>query len=178
MKISIHQRDFEVYLEAAKIQARVTELGQELNEKYKGKSPLFMGILNGAFIFTADLVRHFQGECEVHFVRVRSYAGMSSTGSVQIKLGPELPVQGRHVIVIEDIVDSGETLSVFLPMLAAQRPASLEVCSLLYKSAALKYPAAKPKYFGFEIPNNFVVGYGLDYDNLGRNLPDIYVTTA
>lgn len=178
MKVTIHERPFEIYIEAAKIQARIAELGQELSEKYKDKNPLFMGILNGAFMFTADLVRKFEGECEVHFVRVKSYVGMASSGTVQIKLGPELPVQGRHVVIIEDIVDSGETLSVFLPLLAAQKPASLAVCSLLFKSAALKHPESRPTYYGFDIPNEFVVGYGLDYDEIGRNLPDLYVTTA
>ena len=131
-------------------------------------------MLKGAFIFGADIIRHFDGYCEVSFVRTQSYSGTQTTHEVKLILGPEpTEVTGRDIIIIEDIVDSGYTMHRFIPTLEAQNPKSISLVTLLFKPAMLE-KEVKIDHIGFEIPPKFVVGYGLDYDGLGRGLPDIY----
>ncbi len=175
--ILVHNKVFVPFIQAELIQQRVLEMGVRLSMDYRDKKPLFLGILNGSFIFMADLVRGFSGECEMAFVRVASYEGLHSTGKVAIQMAAGIPLENRHVVVVEDIVDSGNTLHHFVETLRAQHPASVAIATLLFKPEALQHPLHLD-YVGFEIPTAFVIGYGLDYDGLARNLPDIYQLEA
>lgn len=172
--IQLHQLRFHTYISAAEIKAKVTEIGQRLNEQLSGERPVFLVMLKGAFIFAADLIRATALEAEVDFVRTSSYLGTKSTREVKLLLPPDAElVKGRHIVLVEDIVDSGYTMQAFLPKLQALSPASVTLVTLLHKPEATKV-AVDIDYIGFSIPNKFVVGYGLDYDGLGRQLPAIY----
>ncbi len=171
--ITAHDLSFEPFISEMAITARVKSLGSKVREQYQGKCPLFVGVLNGAFVFAADLVRASGVECEVAFVRLASYEGTASSGKVSTVIGMDFEVKNRHVIVVEDIVDSGRTLHFFFEELQKLEPASITLAALLHKPDALQFPV-KIDYLGFEIPNKFVVGYGLDYNGLCRNLPSIY----
>jgi len=171
--IDLHDLTFEPFIESPEIARRVEEMGHQISEKYTGQRPLFLSVLNGAFVFAADLLRACDLECELAFVRLASYEGTGSSGNVKTVLGLDIPIKGRPVIVVEDIVDSGRTLHHFMAYLQKMKPASIALATLLHKPSALKFPV-KIDYLGFEIPDKFVVGYGLDYDGLGRNLKDIY----
>jgi hypoxanthine phosphoribosyltransferase len=173
-RIQLHDLFFTPFLTEAQIQTRVAEIGQELGEVYRDQRPVFLVMLKGAFIFATDLVRCFPGEAEVSFVRTQSYAGTASTQEVKLILGPEpAEVQNRHIVIVEDIVDSGYTMHNFLPLLQAQQPLSVKLVTLLFKPDMLK-KEVPIDYVGFTIPPKFVVGYGLDYNGLGRNLREIY----
>ncbi|MCO4293426.1 hypoxanthine phosphoribosyltransferase [Solitalea sp. MAHUQ-68] len=174
MNISLHDKRFEPYIKEVAIQNRVNAIAEQISDDYKGKRPLFISMLNGAFWFTADLLRNIVGEFEVSFVKFKSYHGTQSSGEVVQSLGLDIDVKDRDIVVLEDIIDTGGTLKVFLEVLSQHNPGSVKIASLLIKPGALKYPI-KADYVGFEIPNDFIVGYGLDYDGLGRNLRDIYV---
>ncbi|MEZ4984580.1 MAG: hypoxanthine phosphoribosyltransferase [Saprospiraceae bacterium] len=172
--ITLKDLSFTPYLSEEQIRQRVQEMGQELKELYADRTPLFLVMLNGAFLFGSDLVRAFKGDAEISFVRARSYAGTASTHQVEMVVGPSAAeIQGRHIIIVEDIVDSGLTMSHFLPLLQSHQPASIFLATLLLKPDMLvnEIPI---DMVGFEIPPKFVVGYGLDYDGLGRNLDCIY----
>ncbi len=169
----VHGRRFRLFLDEETIQSRVWAMGREIAEKHGGNIPLFLGILNGAFMFTSDLVRACDLECEVGFLRLSSYKGMSSSGKVQTLLGLDAEIRGRPVIVVEDIIDTGRTMASLLQDLRAHHPASLEVAALLSKPEAMEAPIPID-FLGFSIPNRFVVGYGMDYDGIARNLPSIY----
>lgn len=173
----MHDRWFQVYLSEETIQARIAELAQQINEDYKGKRPLFVAILNGAFMFAADLFKHLTIDAEICFIKLVSYKGMRSTGHVTTAIGLDQDIYNRDVVIVEDIVDTGKTLGLFLPKLQHQHPASLKIAALLHKPEATKHPLDL-HYTGFTIPNKFVVGYGLDYDGLGRNLKEIYQVVA
>ncbi|WP_317258928.1 hypoxanthine phosphoribosyltransferase [Hymenobacter tibetensis] len=153
--------------------AAITELAVQLNQEYANKTPLFVAVLNGSFMFAADLMKAMHIPCEISFIRVASYQGTSSTGKVQEVLGLTEDIAGRHVVVLEDIVDTGHTMKMLLDTLGAQAPASLEVATLFMKPECLQHELAI-RYVGLSIPNDFIVGYGLDYDGLGRNYPDVY----
>ncbi len=172
-RIRVHDLYFKSYLPAERIQARVAEIGQQLSEKYQGRHPLFIGILNGAFVFAADLVRTLPFDCEIQFVRLSSYAGTQSTGQVKTLLGMDRDITQRPVIIVEDIVDTGRTLYQFKRDLLKLEPRSVEIVSLLFKPEALEFPL-EVDYIGFSVPPRFLIGYGLDYNGLGRNLPGIY----
>lgn len=161
-------------LSEAAVQARVQELGQALQNTLGDKTPLFISILSGAFVFAADLIRAFESNCEVGFVKLASYSGTRSTGDVQTVMGLDKDLTGRHLVVVEDIVDTGRTLHFFLEHLWAQNPASVTTVGFLRKPEAAEFDV-KIDHVGFDIENKFVVGYGLDYDGLGRNLRAIYV---
>ncbi len=172
--IQLHDLNFTSFLSEETVQQRVTELGQELHGRFADKNPVFLVMLKGPFVFAADLIRFFDAKCEVSFVRTRSYVGTSSSKDVEVLLGPEeKEVRDRHVIIIEDIVDSGRTMDRFVPLLAEQNPASLTLVTLLFKPDMLEKDITID-LIGFTIPPKFVVGYGLDYDGLGRNLGAIY----
>ena len=171
--LQLHDLQFEPFLDAAAIRARVAALGRVISTDYAGKRPLLLGVLNGAFMFVADLMRALDIDCEVSFVKLRSYDGTQTTGNVETLLGLDTDIEGRHVLLVEDIVDTGNTLHYFLPDLKQHHPASVELVALLLKPAALQQPL-DIRYLGFEIENRFVVGYGLDYNGLGRNLPALY----
>ncbi|WP_310391055.1 phosphoribosyltransferase family protein [Hymenobacter sp.] len=172
--ITIHQKAFRPYLSAAALDEAVTALAARLSADYAGREPLFVVVLTGAFMFASDLLKRMTEPCEIVFIRVASYEGTASSGVVQEILGLREDVQGRHLVVVEDIVDTGTTMHQLLPTLLAKGPASVEIATLFSKPASLRHDIAL-RYVALEIPNDFVVGYGLDYDGLGRNLPDVYV---
>jgi len=172
--VTLHDKQFRPYLPAERLYAALDEVAARLNADYADRRPLFVVVLTGAFMFAADLLRRVAVPCEIAFVRVASYEGTGSSGLVQEVLGLREDVAGRHLILVEDIVDTGTTLHYLLPRMRALGPASVEVATLFFKPASLRHDVAL-RYVGLEIPNDFVVGYGLDYDGLGRNLPDVYV---
>lgn len=171
--VKIHDKEFKVSISAEVIQNRIAELGRQLSEDMNGKRPLFVAVLNGAFLFAADLLKHVTCECEITFVRVSSYSGTQSTGQVRNLIGLNEKIEGRTVIIIEDIVDTGDTAMYLINELKKERPSEIRFASLLLKPKALKHDI-HVDYTGFEVPNDFLVGFGLDYDGLGRNLNDIY----
>ena len=171
--IRIHDKEFEQFLSTAQIQERITQLGVMINTDYFDKRPVFIGVLNGAFLFMADLIKHVSIECELSFIKLSSYSGTATTGQVKEMIGLSHDISGRDIIVIEDIVDTGDTAIYLTSELKKKNPASIRFATLLFKPKALKQNF-KPDYTGFEIEPDFVVGYGLDYDGLGRNLNDIY----
>jgi hypoxanthine phosphoribosyltransferase len=170
----VKDKNFKLFISQTSIQQRVYELSQRLIADYKDKKPLFITILNGAFIFAADLIRHIDIESEITFVKFTSYESTQSTGKVDQIIGFDDDIFQRHIVLIEDIVDTGLTMTEIMQELKRFRPLSLEIVTLLSKPQALQKPLIV-KYIGFEIENKFVVGYGLDYDGFGRNLPDIYI---
>lgn len=171
--VILKDKTFKPYLSAEEIAKVVKATAEKINQDFEEKEVLFIAILNGSFIFAADLVRHINVKHTISFVKVASYEGMSSTGTVKKIIGLMDALEGKHVVIIEDIVDTGNTLDKLLPTLEAEKPASLSLCTLLFKPEAFK-ANFEIAYVGKEIPNKFIVGYGLDYDGYGRNLPDIY----
>jgi hypoxanthine phosphoribosyltransferase len=172
--IQIEDKDFEIFLENDQITKRIRLIGIQINVDYENRCPVIIGVLNGSFIFMADLVKEINSSCEITFVRVSSYKGTNSTGNIKEVFGLPDDLHNRDVILVEDIVDTGVTIQHILEQVKLQKPASVKICTLLFKPAALLTPIPELEYIGFEIPNEFVVGYGLDYNGLGRNLKDIY----
>lgn len=171
--VTIHDKSFSLYLPEAEILGDIHRVAEQLNADYASKKPIFVAILNGSFMFAADLLKEITIPCEISFVKVASYENTSSTGQVKGLLGLKEDIADRHVILLEDIVDTGNTMASLLKSLGEKGPASLEVATLLQKPECLEHDIAV-KYVGRAIPNDFVVGYGLDYNGLGRNLKDIY----
>jgi hypoxanthine phosphoribosyltransferase len=171
--IQLHDKTFVPYLSEQEIQDAVVRLANRINLDYQGKDLVFLSVLNGSFMFTSDLMKLIQLPCEISFMKVNSYHGTESTGRVDELIGMNSPIAGKHVILLEDIVDTGVTIDKIMKLLELNGPESIEVCAILYKKEA-HIGTNIPKYFGFEIPNKFVVGYGLDYGQHGRNLPAIY----
>ena len=169
----VKDREFDLFISEETILSRVQALAERIDHDYAQDPPILVAVLNGAFMFTADLARRISVPTEITFIKVKSYQQFQSTGQHKEYIGLEVPVQDRPVIVVEDIVDSGNTMHYLLQQFAQQHPRSIAIASLLFKPAALVHdiPLA---YVGFEIPNDFVVGYGLDYDGYGRNLRAIY----
>lgn len=173
-RVQVKDKQFRTFLPEEQVKDRIREVASEIKADLDGKKPLFLTVLNGAFIFAADLIREVNIDCEVAFIRLASYAGTSSTGVVREVLGLNESIEGRHVVIIEDIIDSGLTMKELLNKLQERHPADVKVASLLVKPVNLKVDL-KIDYCCFEIPNDFILGYGLDYDGEGRNLKDIYV---
>lgn len=171
--IKIIDKEFIPYISADEIKVRVKELGLEISEAYKNEPPLLVSVLNGAFIFTADLIRTIETPIEVTFIRVASYEALKTTGKVSEILGLKENVFGRDILILEDIVDTGTTLDHIMEAFKGLGAKSIKVATLLHKPTAQK-KAKKPDFVGFEIPNKFVVGYGLDYQRKGRELKEIY----
>ncbi len=169
----LQDKSFELFIPEKKIQAAIRRVAGEINRDYHDRNPLFVGVLNGAFMFAADLMKNMAIPCEITFVRVQSYAGTQRSGQVKTLIGLEHDIRQRHVILLEDIVDSGFTVQHIQQQLQSANPASIEVATLLFKPEALAVPTTL-RYVGIRIPNQFVVGYGLDYNGQGRNLRDIY----
>ncbi|MBK8087118.1 MAG: hypoxanthine phosphoribosyltransferase [Chitinophagaceae bacterium] len=174
--LKVHDKYFVPYMTEEVVLARVKELAKEIDADYAGKKPLFIAILNGSFIFAADLFKYITIEAEICFIKLASYKGTKSTGQVITAIGLDTDIVGRHVIILEDIIDTGKTMNEFLPQLYNQQPASLKITALLHKPEATTYPVTID-YLGFSVPNIFLLGYGLDYDGLGRNLKEIYQLT-
>lgn len=173
MVIQVLDKKFQPYIRAQQIHEQVDKLAKQINTDYAGKSPLFIAILNGSFMFASDLFKELTIDAEICFIKLASYKGTRSTGNVITSIGLDEPLKDRHVIIVEDIVDTGKTLFEFLPQLANQQPASLKIAALLHKPEALTYPITID-YLGFNVPNKFLLGYGLDYEGRGRNLKEIY----
>jgi hypoxanthine phosphoribosyltransferase len=166
---------FRVYLDAESIAGRIRELGEEISRDYADRKPILIGVLNGAFVFIADLMRAIDIECEVDFLKLSSYgAEKVSSGDVRELKKIDAKIEGRHVLVVEDIVDTGQSMQFILDRLQALAPASVKTVTLLQKPEALQVEIDLD-YVGFSIPNLFVLGYGLDYGQLGRNLADLYI---
>jgi hypoxanthine phosphoribosyltransferase len=171
--IQLGDKTFVPYISEEKILGAVKRVADQITIDMKGKNPLFLVVLNGSFIFAADLVRNFSGPCEVSFVKLASYLG-TSAGEIKELVGLNEDLEGRDIVIVEDIVDSGKTIEHILEQVNTQRPGSVAVASFLFKPEVFKRDF-KIQYIGLEIPNDFIVGYGLDYNGLGRNLRDIYV---
>jgi hypoxanthine phosphoribosyltransferase len=171
--IQVHDKKFTPYLSEQDIHEQLVVLADKLNSDYAGKRPLFIAVLNGSFMFAADLFKYLTINAEICFIKLASYKGTKSTGHVITAIGLDTDITGRDVIILEDIIDTGKTLSQFLPQIVNQQPASLKTAVLLHKPEATVYPV-QIDYCCFSIPDKFVVGYGLDYDGLGRNLREIY----
>jgi hypoxanthine phosphoribosyltransferase len=171
--IRVHDKLFKPYISAGQISAAVKKLAAQIDADYAEKKPLFIAILNGSFIFAADLFKALNIPAEICFIKLASYKGTKSTGQVITSIGLDTELFDRDVIILEDIIDTGNTLNQFLPQLEHQQPKSLKICALLHKKEATVFPI-QIDYLGFEIPDRFVVGYGLDYDGYGRNIGEIY----
>jgi len=172
-RVRLHDKDFDLFIPESEVNAAIDRLAGELRVKYNGKRPLFIGVLNGAFFFAAELVKRLDIECEITFVKVASYHGTRSTGKVSKLIGLNERIEGRHVVVLEDIVDTGNTVCYIMDALNEHHPASVSIAALLFKPDA--YTQDIPiEHVAVRIPNAFVVGSGLDHDGLGRNLPGIY----
>jgi hypoxanthine phosphoribosyltransferase len=157
------------------IESRIKVIAKEINETYADKTPVFVGVLNGCFMFMADLIKEINVPCEIAFTKLSSYhGGTSSTRIIKDEYDLSVHIEGRHIIVVEDIVDTGNTLNYLIAKLEVRKPASISICALLLKPEALEHQIDELKHVAFEIENKFVVGYGLDYKELGRNLKDIY----
>jgi len=172
--IQVHDKIFIPFISKDAIAQRIAVIAKKINEEYAGKNPLMLGILNGSFIFAADLFRELTIDATISFIKLASYKGTSTTNHVVTAIGLEEDVHGRHIIIVEDIIDTGKTLSSFLPEIHHRHPASVKIATFLTKPAALKYDV-KADYCAFEIEDKFVIGYGLDYDGYGRNMPDLYI---
>jgi hypoxanthine phosphoribosyltransferase len=171
--IKIHDKYFVPYLSEQEILSKVKELADKLNEDYKGRRPLFISVLNGSFMFSADLFKYLTIDAEICFIKLASYKGTKSTGHIITAIGLDTDINGRDIVILEDIIDTGKTMNQFLPQITHQQPSSLKIAVLLHKPEATQFPLTID-YICFSIPNKFVVGYGLDYDGLGRNLGQLY----
>ena len=174
--IKIKDKTFKVSIPEAEILQKVKVVADRINKDMAGKNPLLLAMLNGSFVFAADLMRMINVPCEISFVKLASYEGTCSTGNVECLLGLNNDIAGRHVIIVEDIVDTGRSIAHMYADLMRRNPASVEVCTLFFKPNSYREPLPI-RYRAPEIGNEFIVGYGLDYDQLGRNLKDIYVVT-
>jgi hypoxanthine phosphoribosyltransferase len=169
----VHDKHFKPYISEEEIGTSVKRIAAEIDRDYNNKQPLFISILSGSFMFASDLFKHITIPAEICFIKLASYKGTRSTGNVITSIGLDVELHERDVLIVEDIIDTGRTLHSFLPQLEHQQPKSLKICALLHKPESMVYPV-NIDYLGFTIPEKFVVGYGLDYDGLGRNLPSIY----
>ena len=171
--VKLYDKSFRLYKSESEILSAVRNIAHQINDDYIGKRPLLIPILNGSFMFASDLIKELMLDCEISFIKGSSYSGTSSSGNLTSLIGLNENIEGRHIIILEDIVDTGNTLSKILPGFTAANPASIKIASLLFKPHAIQHDI-KIDYVGMEIPNEFIVGYGLDYNGLGRNLRDIY----
>ena len=171
--VRIKDKEFRVSIPAEKIQERVKAVAEQINRDLEGKNPLLIAVLNGAFMFAADLMRNITIPCEISFVKLASYQGTTTTGTVKEVFGINEDLQGRTIIIVEDIVDTGLTIKRMVETLGTRNPESIHVCTLLVKPGNVREDI-NVEYVAFEIPNDFILGYGLDYDQQGRNLPEIY----
>ena len=171
--VKIKDKTFETSIPEAKIKARIKEVAAQINHDLADKNPLFLSVLNGAFMFTADLLREITIPCEVSFVKLTSYEGVISTGKVREVIGLNVDITGRAIVIVEDIVDTGRTMRQMLETLKYRNPQEIHICPLFVKPEKLE-EKLKIDYPCFEIPNDFIVGYGLDYDQQGRNLKEIF----
>lgn len=173
MEVQIHDKTFKSFIPEENLLDRIGQLAKEINACYKGEEIVLVAVLNGSFMFASDLIKKLEGKVQISFVKLSSYSGTKSIGQVNELIGLNEDIEGKQVIVLEDIVDTGLTIEKLLILLNQKNPKSIEVCTLLFKPDAFK-GRENPRFIGFEIENKFVVGYGLDYNELGRNLNSIY----
>ena len=171
--VKIKDKSFRVFIPETEIKERVKALAEQMSKDLEGKDPLFLGVLNGSFIFAADLMREMTIPCEISFVKLASYQGTTSTGKVREVLGINEDLSGRTVVIVEDIVESGRTMRQMIESLGTRNPESVRICTLFFKLEKLKEDL-NLDYVAFSIPDDFILGYGLDYDGLGRELKDVY----
>ncbi len=171
--VKLHDKEFRVSIPASVIDKSVSAMAERINADYEGKKPLFLIVLNGAFMFASDLIKKIDAECEITFVKLSSYSGTNSTHVVRELIGLDESLEGRDVIIVEDIIDTGITMENTIQKLKHLKARDVKIATLLFKPNAFQKDYTID-YIGMEIPNDFIVGYGLDYDGLGRNLPDIY----
>ena len=171
--IQLHDLKFEPFISEEKIVLAIDAMAVQINQDFKGKTPVFLAVLNGAFMVASEIIKRFEGDCEVAFVKLESYKGTETTGNVETLVGLNLSLENRHVIIIEDIVDTGITLAAIYKMMEKENVADVRIATLFFKPEAYQ-KNFKINYIGMEIPNDFIVGYGLDYDGLGRNLTQVY----
>lgn len=171
--ITIHDKKFVKIISSAKIQKSISKTAKKINKDFQNKKPIFISVLNGSFLFAADLLKQIKCKCEISFIKVSSYSGTQSTGNVNTLIGLNENLEGRTVIILEDIVDSGNTLEKVMEELKYHQPKSIKVATLFFKSEAYT-KKIKLDYIGIKVPNKFLLGYGLDFDGLGRNLQDVY----
>lgn len=176
--VKIKDKTFSVFIPEAEIQHHIKDVADRINIDMEGKNPLFITVLNGAFIFAADLIRYITIPCEITFVRMASYAGTESTGKVKQLMNLNVDITGRNVVIVEDIVETGRTMVAMLDMLKNYNPASVSICTLTQKPDKLEVPSLRIDYVAMKIPNSFIIGYGFDYDQQARNLRDIYSLVA
>ena len=173
-KIKLQDKTFRVLISAEEIDKAVTRVADQLNERYQGRTPIFLGVLSGSFLFLADLVRKVNFESQLAFVKISSYDGTESTGNVKQQFGVDFDIEGRDIIIVEDIVETGHSMNYLLDHLRKKNPASISICTLFFKPEKFLYEY-DIDYTALSIGIEFIVGYGLDYNQLGRNLKDIYV---
>ena len=171
--VKIKDKSFRVSIPEAEIKQHVKALAEQMSKDLEGKNPIFLGVLNGSFVFAADLMREMTVPCEISFVKLASYQGTTSTGKVREVLGINENLSGRTVVIVEDIVESGQTMKQMIESLGTRNPESVRICTLFFKPEKLKEDLDLD-YVAFRIPDDFIVGYGLDYDGLGRELKDVY----
>ena len=171
--VKIHDKSFETSIPESEIKQRVKAVANQISHDMEGKNPLLLAVLNGAFVFAADLMREMTIPCEISFVKLASYQGVTSSGTVKEVIGINENLAGRTVIIVEDIVESGLTMKRMIESIGTRNPASVHICTLLLKPDRLQVPL-DIEYVAFKIPNDFILGYGLDYDQQGRQLRDIY----
>jgi len=171
--VKVRDKEFELFIPETEILKAIDKIASQINKDLDGKDPLFVCILNGSFMFAAELMKRVNIPSEISFVRMASYQGTKSTGKIKEVYGLEEDIQGRTIVIVEDIVDTGHTMSLILDQLSAENPEQIKIATLLFKPHALK-TELKLDYVALEIPNDFIVGFGLDYDGHGRNLPHIY----
>ena len=172
-QVTIEDKTFGIYIQDHDIQQAIQTIANEMNVLYADKKPIFISVLNGAFMFTSDLLKKIEVPCELSFIKLSSYSGTTSTGTVKEIVGLQEEIADRDVIVIEDIIDTGITMQKIISQLELKNPTSIRIATLLLKPESVKVPI-KPDFVCFSIPDKFVVGYGLDLNGIGRNLPDIY----
>ncbi len=173
-KIRIHDRDFTLLMTEERILERIDAVAARINEDLRGEKPLFLAVLNGAFMFAADLMKRITIPCEISFVKLASYEGTTSTGKVREIIGINEDISGRTVVIVEDIIDSGLTMKRMVETLGTRSPKDVRICTLFVKRGNMEVPLSID-YAAIELGNDFIVGYGLDYNQLGRNLKDLYV---
>lgn len=171
--IQLHDKKFEVFIAAEEINFAITNMAKQIEDDFSDETPVFIGVLNGSFMVTADLLKKYNGLCEVSFVKMASYEGMETTTEVKQLIGLNQNLEGRSVIIVEDIVDTGNTIEELKAILKEHKVKHFKIATLFLKPEAYKKDI-KLDYVGIRIPNKFIVGFGLDYDGLGRNLKDVY----
>ncbi|PLX06075.1 MAG: hypoxanthine phosphoribosyltransferase [Marinilabiliales bacterium] len=172
-KVQVHDKHFSLFIENKEIEKRISDLALKINNDLKDKNPLFLGILNGSFMFAGELFKNLNIPCGISFLKLASYEGTSSTGKIKRLIGLNEDIKGRTIVILEDIIDTGITIDNIVKQLKGYEPAEIKIATLLYKPEAYN-DMYKIDYFCFDIPNDFIVGYGLDYNGYGRNLKHIY----